>query len=249
MSIKGFLTTILTVVPVCLLSQDVVLNKYIKEIFYTTDTAFSGIYEKNLVYMQSGHTLTEIDSANYKTSIWESVIYGTKQRITYDTLLEKNILLIYQVYNQINGVSFVEQYLNGIIQFRGFTIYGPIPEYETSYLIQGYVRCMGAPVGIWEYYSDSGTLDSIVDYDKIYKIPIYAAYEIAIKNGWLVLGPDKRPKHELQARKISYNFIHDTWIVDITIKEKNYFKVKSIECYLDEEQVKYKIAPKPLLQH
>ena len=39
-------------------------------------------------------------------------------------------------------------------------------------------------IGIWKYYSESGKLDSIVDYDKMQSINYYKALEIAKKKGF-----------------------------------------------------------------
>jgi antitoxin component YwqK of YwqJK toxin-antitoxin module len=41
-------------------------------------------------------------------------------------------------------------------------------------------------IGKWKYYSPTGQLDSLVDYDKKYKIPYSKAVEIAKTNGFIL---------------------------------------------------------------
>jgi len=41
-------------------------------------------------------------------------------------------------------------------------------------------------IGIWEYYSENGDLDSIIDYDKKQTISYYQAVQIASENGFYI---------------------------------------------------------------
>lgn len=53
-------------------------------------------------------------------------------------------------------------------------------------------------VGIWKYYSNSGKLDSMVNYDKKYRITYFKAIKIAEKHGFKMPEMEIDLKHEIK---------------------------------------------------
>jgi antitoxin component YwqK of YwqJK toxin-antitoxin module len=81
----------------------------------------------------------------------------------------------------VSGNKFIDVYENKLTKLDNWKEY-----YENGQLKQEGLMTNGNHiyVGIWKYYSNSGKVDSIIDYDKKYPISYYSALVIAEKKGF-----------------------------------------------------------------
>ncbi|HCS21541.1 MAG TPA: hypothetical protein DIW47_13440 [Bacteroidetes bacterium] len=81
----------------------------------------------------------------------------------------------------ISGAKFIESYENKRIKLVSWKEY-----YENGHLKkQGTMTsAIHIPIGIWTYYSSEGGVDSVVNYDRPYRVSYFKALKIAEKKGF-----------------------------------------------------------------
>lgn len=81
----------------------------------------------------------------------------------------------------VSGAKFIEVYENKLTKLDSWKEY-----YENGQLKEeGFMtNAHHTYVGTWRYYSTTGKLDSVVDYDKKYSIPYFEALKIAETKGF-----------------------------------------------------------------
>lgn len=81
----------------------------------------------------------------------------------------------------VSGVKFIEVYQNKLTKLDDWKEY-----YENGQLKEEGIMTNAHHnyIGVWKYYSSTGKLDSIVNYDKKYPISYFTALRIAEKKGF-----------------------------------------------------------------
>ena len=136
---------------------------------------------------------TQESSYYYNPSISEAY-WGWKGNPSSDTLRTSGIREYIESANfhiirgkYRSGAKFIEVYQNNLTKLDHWKEF-----YENGQLKEEGVMTNGShvPVGEWKFYSSTGKMDSLVNYDKKYKISYFKALEIAKSMGYKMPGLD-----------------------------------------------------------
>lgn len=114
----------------------------------------------------------------HNTNNYEAKDYSitSRDRESFDSA---NFSIIKRKY--ASGAKFIESYQNKLTKLEYWKEY-----YENGKLKEEGTMTNGNHnyVGVWKYFSPTGKLDSIIDYDKKYPISYYSALKIAEQKGF-----------------------------------------------------------------
>lgn len=132
------------------------------EVSERTDTRMGNSLDVGIQGDSNNHSHLEVND-EYGRRVYKDSLHFSIVRRWFDN---ENLFIEYITDTNTNLVVESEYYENGKLKEIGTLTY-------PSHI----------PIGEWRYYSESGNLDSIVDYDEKYPISYWEALEIAGSNG------------------------------------------------------------------
>lgn len=123
----------------------------------------------------------------------------------------------------VSGSKFLENYQNKLTKLDTWKEY-----YENGQLLKEGVMTNSNHIyiGIWKYYSPSGKLDSVINYDKKYPISYFKALEIAGTNGFKM--PDMEVTETVYENKLYWNITRWTQNKDGSGESAEYILINKI---------------------